>query len=214
MEVLEGDLTEAWAYHFITHPFVACDIETSGLDKQKDRIACIQFSNVDLFRGSVMVRNLKNPEYIKRVLESTSVNKVFHYAGFDLYFLMRDYPLLRPRRIRDTQIAAHILDPKKQQFYDPNKQRNSHSLAALAYTLGDVRLDKSTGLSNWFNPELTPEQLNYAEQDVLYLIEIWQRLSMRLADKGLLEETIDACDYIPTQIRLELLGYTNVFGYE
>lgn len=213
MEVLYGDLTEDWYKKLVENDYIGVDIETSGLDRKLDRIACIQFYGLKC--GSVLVRNLdKNAYNLTGILSTRNVGKVLHYASFDLTFLIRDYPHMRPRYIRDTKIATKLIDPHKQRFYDPVKGRNNHSLSALIYTAFGIRLDKSTALSNWFNKEYTPEQLQYAENDVKYLVQLHDLFQSDLRKMGLQYDYEMACQYLPTNIRLELLGYNDIYGYE
>lgn len=213
MEVLHGDLTAEWYQTLSFNDYIGVDIETSGLDRQLDRIACIQFYGVSC--GPVLVRNLSNnPRYLLSLLSTRNTGKIFHYASFDLTFLMRDYSWLRPKYILDTKIAAKLLDPHKRRFYDPSKGRNSHSLGALVYTAFGMRLDKSTALSNWFNKEYTPEQLQYAENDVKYLTQLHNLFQRDLRKMDLQYDYEMACQYLPTKIRLELLGYNDIYGYE
>lgn len=212
MEVLHGDLTAEWYQTLSFNDYIGVDIETSGLDRQLDRIACIQFYGIS--GGPVLVRNLSNnPHHLISLLSTRKTGKIFHYASFDLTFLMRDYSWLQPKYILDTKIAAKLLDPHKQRFYDP-KGRNNHSLNALLYTAFGIRLDKSTALSNWFNKEYTPEQLLYAEGDVKDLIQLHDFLLVDLRRMDLQYDYEMACQYLPTKIRLELLGYNDIYGYE
>ncbi|MDA8262006.1 MAG: HRDC domain-containing protein [Actinomycetota bacterium] len=84
---------------------------------------------------------------------------VLHAATQDLEILRRKVGAI-PSRIHDTQIAAGFLG------------YSTPSLALLLEAFLGVRLDKSDRLSDWMARPLEPKQLDYAAQDVLYLVEL------------------------------------------
>lgn len=209
--LLEGDLDPDWLDSAMNALAVGCDIETSGLNRNTDRIATFQMYVPDV--GVVMVRKLKNPMNIVKILEEPFVRKIFHYAPFDLGFLMRDYPYLYPDNIADTKVAAAILDPSKQQHCDPITGKGSHSLKTLVHIYFGFEMDKTLAVSNWFARELKPEQLDYAAKDVEYLPSLLVSLETQLKTHGLLKMARKAYNHIPTKVMLDLKGYSDVYGY-
>jgi len=209
VEVLEHDLEQKWINAAKQHKHVGIDIETSGLDKEKATIATVQV-NVPTF-GTAIVRNLDKPYLLMHLLENASVRKIFHYAHFDLTFLMRDYKVM-PQWIGDTKVAAKILDPKKDRYYDPNKEKYSHSLAALVWYYKSIRLDKTEATSDWFG-ELSQSQIEYAVKDTLYLVDILSYMEEEAQRKGTFFLLAGAHAFIPTSIQLQLKGIQDPFGY-
>lgn len=208
--LLDKDITPQWFDAAKAARIVGMDIETSGLDRNKDRIATIQIFVPEM--GTVMVRHMDSPVYVMQLLEARDVIKIFHHAPFDLGFLMRDYPVL-PTRIADTKVAAKVLDPKKTQFINPDNGKGSHSLLSLVWYYFEDKLDKSLVVSNWFADDLSPAQLEYAAKDVIYLPELLRRLELELSKKGELRLARDAYKHIPTKIELERKNLADVYEY-
>ncbi len=81
-----------------------------------------------------------------------------------------------PERIFDTQVAAALLGYQAQIGY-----------AGLVEALFDIRLPKSHTRANWSRRPLSDEFLEYAAEDVEYLLPAYERLCERLDAKGRLE---------------------------
>jgi ribonuclease D len=211
IDVIEGDLTLDWLEAALGAKEVGCDIETSGLDKSRDRIATFQMFIPTV--GTVMIRKLnEHPNRLIQVLEGKPI-KIFHHAPFDLGFLIRDYPYLYPRRVADTKIAATILDPKKLIYRDSNTNKGSHSLKVLVKHHFGYEMDKSIAVSNWFAEELDPLQLVYAAKDVEYLPELLRLLLRQIKQQDKMHLVRKAFEYLPTKVILDLKIGRDVFGY-
>lgn len=158
---------------------VAIDIETSGLDPKVDKIATVQVYNPG---GNIEIVRIHEGQEVPRVLinllEDEHITKIFHYAPFDVSFLMH-HMYAMPRNIKDTRVLATILDPHRERFWNPTREAFDHGLAALVYNYYGVTLDKSIAVSNWFG-ELEPRQVEYAARDVLYLPDLVNKLSSEL----------------------------------
>lgn len=106
------------------------------------------------------------------VLRERRVLKILHASSEDLevfYHLGRTLP----RPLFDTQIAA----PFAGYGYAPGYQR-------LVSRMLSVKLTKAETRSNWLQRPLTPSQVIYAAQDVIYLLLLYQMLQQRLAENG------------------------------
>ena len=77
----------------------------------------------------------------------------------------------------------------------------------LCRDLAGVEISKQQQTSDWGAMELSPEQLNYAASDVLYLHVIWQKLEALLRREGRYEIAEAAYGFLPTLAKLDLLGY-------
>jgi ribonuclease D len=208
--VYNEDLPAFALYHALAAGICAMDIETSGLDRLNDDIGCVTVHIPD--SGTYCVTNIVDkPAILSQILEVQAIRKVFHYACFDLVFMVRDWNI-SPQNIACTKIAVHMVDPDKTQFYDPAKQKASHSLAALVYTKFGVTLNKGLAVSDWFH-DLSEDQLQYVENDVIYLIDLLDQLTIRLAALRKRHDLEAAFKFIPTRVRLELDGIKDVFGY-
>lgn len=210
--LMNGDITEYWYKAAHSRGVVGVDIETSGLDRIKDRIATFQMFVPGV--GTVMVRSLSiYPMRIIRLLEHRTIRKIFHFGVFDLAFLMRDYSLLIPYNIADTKIASDIVDPHKTMYYDPAKQRNAHTLLALVHHHFGYLMDKSLAVSDWFAETLNESQLEYAAKDVEYLPDLLHTLESQLLLNGDLYLAKRAYDHITTRVLLDLKVGRDVYHY-
>lgn len=216
IQIVEGDLPTEALTAALTQQTVGMDIETSTLpmvngklDLTNGRIAMVQL-HVPRY-GTVMIRKLDQwATNLAKLLESDKTTKIFHYASFDLYFLMRDLPYVFPSNIADTKVAAAFFDPKKTYFRD-NNGIGSHRLNVMVETVFGYRMDKSLAISDWF-AELTDAQIIYAAKDVEYLPELLEYMEKRI-DRGLLPELLNAYRFLPHKVMIDLKVGRDVFAY-
>lgn len=118
---------------------------------------------------------------VRQVLEDPATVKVLHDAYQDLQHLSR-WTGARPVSVFDTRLAAGFCGLP-----------STLSLAKLVEETCGVSLPKTETLTDWTRRPLTPEQLEYAAQDVVYLGRAARRLVERAASLGtaawLFEET-------------------------
>ncbi|MGM0517015.1 MAG: ribonuclease D [Pseudomonadota bacterium] len=105
-------------------------------------------------------------------LVTIDVPVVLHAADQDLDLILTEAGRL-PKRVFDTQIAAELLGLGTQPSY-----------AALVETMLGVILDKAQVRSDWLARPLSPEQLEYAVQDVLQLRHLYPLLRDGLERAG------------------------------
>ncbi len=67
--------------------------------------------------------------------------------------------------------------------------------------------------SDWTADSLTPEQLDYAASDVLYLLALLDVLRANLEQAHLTRLYDGCCDFLPAHVLLETGGYPDVFAY-
>ena len=203
----DRDLTVATYQAITTFSRIGIDIETSGLNKELDRIATVQIAYGD---NVVIVRNLQQPVRLLSVLSNARIQKIFHYGIFDLSFLMRDYQVI-PMNIADTKITAQLVDPKKEKFIHPITGKGSLSLIALVWFYFEVQLDKSIAVSDWFST-LSQEQINYAAEDVRYLPALLDKLLGELSpfERQKAEFLSNA---IPVKILLDRKELHDIYAY-
>jgi len=105
----------------------------------------------------------------------TDIVKIFHASRQDLeiFFNLRG---AIPAPIFDTQIAAPLLGHADQIGY-----------ANLVKALLNIELPKTHSRTDWSHRPLSPEQLTYAADDVIYLAQIYKAMSEQLTKLGRLE---------------------------
>jgi ribonuclease D len=119
---------------------------------------------------------------LRDVLESNSIRKLFHAGREDVRLLVRATGATRVSAAFDTQVAAAFL---------------GHGLtigyARLVKDLLGVELDKSNQFTDW-SRELTPEQVDYALNDVRYLSKVAALLRAELERRGRLDWALEASE--------------------
>ena len=109
---------------------------------------------------------------LMKALTAATARKIIHAARQDLEAVyLSTKRVISP--VFDTQIAAGCIGLKPQIGY-----------AELVKTLLDVTVPKGQTRTDWSKRPLTPAQLEYAADDVLYLADVAASLSQRLAELG------------------------------
>jgi ribonuclease D len=179
---------------------VAVDTETMGLNPQRDRLCLVQLSAGD---GNCHAVQIPPPPHVApnlaRLLGDPHVTKLFHFARFDIATIARHLGVdCRP--VYCTKIASRLT----RTFTD------RHGLKDLCRDLIGIELSKQQQTSDWGAAELTPEQLRYAADDVLYLHQLKARLDAMLAREGR-TALAEACfAFLPTRAALDLAGWPDI----
>jgi ribonuclease D len=116
------------------------------------------------------------------VLADPGVQVVVH-AGRQDVALVRRHLQTEVSNVFDTQVAAGFAGMPAQASYD----------TLLSEMLG-VRVAKSASFTRWDARPLSPEQLAYAREDVVHLLELADALESRLTEIGRLEWAREECE--------------------
>jgi ribonuclease D len=193
VELHKGDLPEGL---FDGARSVAVDTETMGLNPWRDRLCVVQLSRGDGNAHLVQLDESYDAPELKRLLADPAILKIFHFARFDMA-VMRHYLGLMPAPVYCTKIASRLA----RTFTD------KHGLKDLCKELLGIDISKQQQSSDWGAAELSPEQVDYAAGDVLYLHQIKQRLDAMLVREGR-ERLAPACfAFLPTRVALDLAGW-------
>ncbi len=106
------------------------------------------------------------------VIYDPQIQKVMHAGRQDLEIFF-DLRADLPRPVFDTQVGATLLGYGDQVSY-----------ATLVRDMLGVELEKIHTRTNWSQRPLDSGQIIYAQDDVRYLLPIWQRQLRQLADLG------------------------------
>ncbi len=179
---------------------VAVDTETQGLSLVRDKLCLVQLSAGD---GNAHIVQMNRDTYdapnLKSLLGNPKVEKIFHFARFDVAILARDLGVdLNP--IFCTKIASGLV----------RTYTDRHGLKDLTRELLNVDLSKLQQSSDWAADELTKAQLDYAASDVLYLHQLRNILMARLLRENRLDMARNCFDFIPTRCELDLNGWDGV----
>jgi len=118
---------------------------------------------------------------LAEVLADPSIEIVLHAARQDVAILRRAWRT-EITNVFDTQVAAGFAGFGAQTGY-------GNLLGGL---LG-LRVGKTASYTRWDQRPLTEEQLSYAQEDVLHLLDLSDELHRRLAESGRLEWAREEC---------------------
>jgi ribonuclease D len=172
---------------------IAIDGEFMGLNIRRDPLCLIQISsgNSDAHIIQLDRLNYKAPNLIN-ILRDDKITKIFHYGRADLAFI-KYYLKTETNNILDTKIAS-----KLSRSYSDN-----HSLKTLIKEFINVDISKQFQNSD-FGGELTPAQLKYCANDVVYLHKIHEELNKILIRENRFELYKDCLKFLKTRVDLDL----------
>ena len=107
---------------------------------------------------------------LRKILNKDTIIKIFHSGRQDMEIFYHLFGEL-PKPIYDTQIAAMVCG-----FGDQVSYEN------LVNTLLNIRIDKSSRVSNWSFRPLTEKQIKYALSDVTHLVHIYEKLKNQISN--------------------------------
>ena len=179
---------------------VAVDTETQGLSMVRDKLCLVQLSdgNGDAHIVQVDRRTYDCPN-LKALLGDQSVEKIFHFARFDVAVIKRDLGVICTP-VFCTKIASGLV----------RTYTDRHGLKDICKELLSVDISKQQQSSDWAAEELTDAQLNYAASDVLYLHQLKTILSARLLREDRFELATACFEFLPARADLDLLGWADV----
>ena len=114
---------------------------------------------------------------------------IFHACGEDIDLIYHYAAQKNLENVFDTQVALSFLGYGLQVSYQN----------ALK-TLLDIDIDKDQTRSDWLARPLTQEQLNYAANDVLYIMQLAEKIQAELKQKGLLDWVLEDCRNLTIEI--------------
>ena len=184
--------------------YLAVDTEAMGLIHGRDRLCLIQICNeLNLTTCIKIELNNSDSPNIKKLFEDKKIMKVFHYARFDVAALKCNLEI-NTSNIFCTKIASKLA----------RTYTNRHGLKDLINELIGIELDKSSQSSDWGNVEdLSNKQIDYAANDVRYLIEAMRKLRVILEREGRYELAKRCFQTIPVHSELDILKFSNIFEH-
>ena len=203
-QICDRDLTPDLLEQCQSARAIAVDTETMGLLPHRDRLCLVQLcDHLDRVTVVRIERGQTEAPHLKQLFEAPEITKIFHFARFDITTL--SYHL----GIRVTPIFCTKLASKLIRTYSPR-----HGLKDLLQELVGVELDKSAQSSDWGNAmNLSESQLQYAANDVRYLIEARQQLIAMLEREERLELAEQCFQCLPVFAQLDILQYQNAFEH-
>lgn len=177
---------------------VAVDTETMGLRLNRDRLCLVQLSGGDGHAHLVQIVPGTPSPTLAAVLADHKLVKIFHYARFDLAMIQRTFGV-RCEPVYCTRTASRLV----------RTNTDKHGLKDLCKELLGIELSKQQQSSDWGTPTLSPEQIDYAAADVLYLHRLKAEME-RLVEREGRTELLAACHrFLPDRAALDLAGWAD-----
>ncbi len=172
---------------------IAVDGEFMGLDVRRDPLCLIQVSsgNSDAHIVQFDRENYNAPNLVK-LLYDEKIVKIFHYGRADMAHI-RHYLKTDTNNILDTKIASKLA-----RSYSDN-----HSLKTLIKEFVNIDISKQFQNSD-FGGELTPAQIKYCANDVIYLHKIHEELNKILVRENRIKLYQDCLRFLKTRVELDL----------
>ncbi len=172
---------------------IAVDGEFMGLNVRRDPLCLIQISsgNSDAHIVQFDRKDYQAPNLVK-ILSDQNVTKIFHYGRADMAYI-KYYLKTETLNILDTKIASKLA-----RSYSDN-----HSLKTLIKEFVNIDISKQFQSSD-FGGKLTPAQLKYCANDVIYLHQIHNELKKILERENRIELYKECLKFLKTRVNLDL----------
>ncbi len=203
-DVFDNDLDQEIFNVFKSAKILAVDTEAMGLVHGRDRLCLVQIcdekDNVCCIRIQLGQNSSPN---LQALMESNEIEKVFHYARFDISALASNLNI-EVKSIFCTKIASKLA-----RTYSPR-----HGLKEVVMELVGIELDKQAQSSDWGKvEELSTLQLAYAANDVRFLIAARHQLKKMLKREDRWELARKCFQALPVIAELDRYRYTNIFDH-
>ena len=175
---------------------IAVDGEFMGLNFNRDPLCLLQISsgNMDAHIVQLNRENYKAPNLIK-LLNNKNIRKIFHFARADLTFI-KYYLKIEVSNIEDTKIKSKLA----------RSYSDKHGLKDLIKEFINIDVSKQLQSSD-FGGKLTPAQLKYCANDVIYLHKINEELNKILIREKRMKLYEDCIKFINTRVNLDLASF-------
>ncbi len=175
---------------------IAVDGEFMGLNFSRDPLCLLQISsgNMDAHIVQLNRETYKAPNLIN-LLSNKNITKIFHYARADLTFI-KHYLKIEISNIQDTKIKSRLA----------RSYSDKHGLKDLIKEFINIDVSKQLQSSD-FGGKLTPAQLKYCANDVIYLHKINEELNKILIREKRMKLYEDCIKFINTRVNLDLASF-------
>ncbi len=161
----------------LENPICAIDTEADSLHRYRESLCLIQFAD----RSRCVLIDPLAIEDLSALQSYLSAATVWmHGADYDMTMFKRQFGEL-PAVVYDTQIGARLLGARR------------FGLGDLVNLYFGVELSKSSQKADWGKRPLSPKMIEYALNDVHYLLEMGDIIVTQLKAKGRYEWFEESC---------------------
>ncbi len=156
----------------------ALDTEADSLHRYRESLCLIQYAtSVDC----VLIDPLAIEDMSPLAASLAPATVWMHGADYDMTMLKRELGVI-PAVVPDTQIGARLLGVRR------------FGLGDLVSLYFDVELVKSSQKADWGKRPLSEKMIDYALNDVRYLLEMGEMITRELRDKDRLHWFEESCE--------------------
>ena len=175
---------------------VAIDTETMGLNPSRDRLCLVQLSSGNGICHLIKIIDLrKKPSNLLKLLNNSKIQKIFHFARFDVAVLKYTYKI-NIKNIYCTKIASKLA----------RTYTDKHGYKDLCRELLNETISKIEQSSDW-GGKLSRDQKEYAATDVLHLHKIKKKLDAILERENRIGMANACFEFISYRTDLDLNGW-------
>ena len=175
---------------------IAVDGEFMGLNVKRDPLCLIQISSGKSDAHIIQLnRSNYNAPNLNKLLSNKEITKIFHYGRADMTHI-KYYLKINTKNILDTKIASKLA----------RSYSDSHSLKTLIKEFINIDVSKQFQSSD-FGGELSPAQLKYCANDVIYLHKIHEELNKILIREKRIDLYNDCLKFLQTRVDLDLAEF-------
>ena len=205
---LTPDIPDNLIESYLSESEIAVDTELHGLRLFRDEVCLIQICDDKNNLTLIKPKTNHSPSNLIRLLTDSDVIKVFHFAITDVAFIKTSLNIdVEP--FCCTKVMSKLI----------RTYTSDHGLKDLILEVHGKQINKEQQQSNWDNDILTDKQLEYAANDVLYLIKIYRKLLEMMHKRSPLKSGITISDLnqkahsiLPTLVGLMINGYGDKDG--
>ena len=180
---------------------IAVDGEFMGLNVKRDPLCLIQISSGKSDAHIIQLnRSNYNAPNLKKILADENITKIFHYGRADMAHI-KYYLKTETKNILDTKICSKLA----------RSYSDSHSLKTLIKEFINIDVSKQFQSSD-FGGELSPAQLKYCANDVIYLHKIHEELDKILVRENRINLYKDCLKFLKTRVDLDLALFKDDIG--
>jgi ribonuclease D len=160
-------------------PLCALDTEADSLHRYRESLCLIQFSAAGNEPVLIDPLTIDDLSPLGGYLSTATV--WMHGADYDMTMLKRQFGELPPV-VHDTQIGARLLGARR------------FGLGDLVQEYFGVELSKSSQKADWGKRPLSKKMIEYAVNDVRYLLEMGDIITTRLQKLGRYDWFVESCE--------------------
>ena len=205
---LTSDITDNLIESYLSESEIAVDTELHGLRLFRDEVCLVQICDDKNNVSLIKLNNNQAPPNLKRLLTDPNITKIFHFAISDVSFIKTSLNI-EVDPFCCTKVMSKLI----------RTYTSDHGLKDLILEVHGKQINKEQQQSNWDSDILTDKQLEYAANDVLYLIKIYRKLLEMMHKRSPLKSGITISDLnqkaqsiLPTLVGLMINGYGDKDG--